>query len=213
MTTTHAYLAEAPRQPGSRIVRDVALALMNYYCRENFSRSKWLKQKPRIINWSDNVADPKAKRHLSQSIDLRALEEHLERGRLESRSFGLFPPACEWLDSLVQVGPQFHYVDPEGKAVTLQTPTSLGAGFPLVPRLDREGMTFSSFQAPLQNRIIRLRTRLLERSHDFTTDEWFDDLRSLVGECICLIDSTLHQLYFKAQYSPRPGWKFEPARL
>lgn len=214
---SHQFLALEPRPPGNRVLRDVALALANYYCGESFSRSKWLKQKPRIVKWSEDVADANGvvspRWHNSRQFDLRAIESHLEGGSFESASFDLFAPKCLWLDPEVSMGPDFHLVGSDGNAVTFQTPTPLGAAFPLIPRLDREGMTFSSFQLRIQNRIVRLWNKIIKTSGAFATEEWFDDLRSLVGECVSLIDVTLHQLYFKAKYSALSGWTFDPPRL
>jgi hypothetical protein len=216
-TPSHAYLALAPRPTGSRTLRDVALALFNQYSNESLSRNRALKQKPRSVKWWKDDVDasgaPTKIWHTSRPFDLRALETHLESGAFNAGSFGLFDPMCNWLDPAVHMGPEFHYVDPNGVAVTMQAPMNLGATFPLVPRLDREGMFLTSFQARMQRRIVRLWNKIVETSGNHFADEWFDDLRSLVAECISLIDTTLHQLYFKAQYSPLQGWTFDPDRL
>ena len=43
---------------------------------------------------------------------------------------------------------------------------------------------------------------------------WFHGLRMLLNECVTIVDITLHQLYFKAEYGPRPaGWAFDPDKL
>ena len=42
----------------------------------------------------------------------------------------------------------------------------------------------------------------------------FTHLRMLLNECVSIVDITLHQLYFKAEYGPKPaGWTFDPDRL
>src|SRR5208283_4655980 len=43
---------------------------------------------------------------------------------------------------------------------------------------------------------------------------WFHALRMLLNECVSIVDITLHQLYFKAEYGPSPvGWTFDSDRL
>src|SRR5262249_41446040 len=47
----------------------------------------------------------------------------------------------------------------------------------------------------------------------FAKVEWFQSLRTLVSECVSLIDGLLHQLYWKARCNPEPRWKFDAAKL
>ncbi|OIP36501.1 MAG: hypothetical protein AUK47_15030 [Deltaproteobacteria bacterium CG2_30_63_29] len=63
------------------------------------------------------------------------------------------------------------------------------------------------------HRIRELREALVNNSDEFSSDAWFQNLRSLAGECVSLIDVTLHQLYFKAQHDPLPGWAFDDTKL
>jgi hypothetical protein len=106
-----------------------------------------------------------------------------------------------------------HFLDESGQSCRMPIPTTLGDSFPCVPQLDREGHAFNSFQTISQNLIVSLRSKLVNNSNAYSSGEWFQDLRSLITECVSLIDMTLHQLYWKAASSPLPGWAFKPERL
>lgn len=180
---------------------------MNYYNNENFSRSKWLKAQPRQVVWENRTKK-------SVSITLALFERHLHQyGAFDYSTFGLPEPRCAWLDFDTSVGPDFHYVDPAGIPLALRVPTTLGDRFPLVPLLDREGVIYPSFQLPILGRIVKLRRQLIESSDTYQSYDWLQDLRALVSECVSLVDITLHQVYFKAQYDPLPGWSFDQDRL
>ena len=188
---------------------------MNHYCNANLSRNKWQKQPPHILPCFESKgrgAEVK-RRWNSKPITLVAFEEHLESGRFSHDAFDLYTLQCEWLDASISMGSNFHMVDKNGETLKFQTPTTLGADFPLIPRLDREGFLFSSLQLLLQNKILSSRRRLVTNSATLAADEWLDGLRSFASDCVALVDITLHQLYFKAQYAPRPGWKFDPLKL
>lgn len=62
-----------------------------------------------------------------------------------------------------------------------------------------------------------LHNRLIDNCRtvfDLDKMAWFHDLRMLLNECVAVVDITLHQLYFKAQYGPKPaGWRFDPDKL
>ncbi|NOU28836.1 MAG: hypothetical protein HOO96_13100 [Polyangiaceae bacterium] len=122
-------------------------------------------------------------------------------------------PPLDMHPGAVHISPRFHAPAEDGSALTFQVPTSLGPNFPLVPRIDREGQAFSSFQLMLQNSILSLRTALVTHSYAFESVDWFQNLRSYVSECVSLIDVTLHQLYFRAEYAPSPDWVFDPEKL
>ncbi len=209
MTEEHCFIAYEPRKPNGRIARDVAVALMNYYCTERKSRSGWLKEKgERIINCYSAKGDTGeiTKTWDSKPISVRSLDRHLASGRLDHDALALFEPICPWLDTSLDVG--FHQ---PGVALTASLP--LGRDFPIHPKIDREGYVYMSLQLVIMNHILKLRDRVVRDSHNFTTVDWFQDLRAFVCECVSLIDTTLHQLYYKAQYDPPPGWTFDEARL
>lgn len=213
----HHFLTFVPPQPNRRIVREVAVAVLNSYFNTSLTRSRWQKQPPQAINWYKEGRDANQNpvRHwsVSQPVSLRHIEERFESGKLEFDELGLYNLQCKWLDSSVHAGPQFHAVGSDGTSLKFQMPTTLGASFPLIPALDREGYAFNSFQLMMLDRIGTLRHRVVTSSNAYTSDAWFQDLRALMSECVSLTDVTLHQLYFKAEHDRLPGWRFEQARL
>ena len=93
-----------------------------------------------------------------------------------------------------------------------------GPSFPLEPCVDREGVAVSSFQNQLQFNITKFHGRLIDNCSIAVQLErmmgWFNDLRMLLNDCVTIVDITLHQLYFKAEYGPKPtGWTFDHQKL
>src|SRR5205085_6350509 len=43
--------------------------------------------------------------------------------------------------------------------------------------------------------------------------EWVNDMRMLLNDCISLVDVTLHQLYFAAEYRLKKHWHFDAEKL
>lgn len=202
-----------------RIVRELAVKLMNQYTKRTDSRTKWLKHPAVQLDWTlsrrDENQRPYEERRKSLPFSLSTFENELARfRRFDHSKFNLPDLRDGWLDATVDVAPMFHLPSADGRtALTVQATVPLGPSFPLMPRLDREGRGITSFQGILLARISSLRERLVVRSEAPHHDEWFQDLRSIIGECVSLIDATLHQLYFKAQYDPVPGWSFDRAVL
>lgn len=217
MTTSvrqHKYLGYASRRSQRRVVREIAVQLMNQYCGEQFSRTRWLKQPDRIVNCFSENAKGERREWQSRPINLRKFEHHLdENARFDWQEFGLIDPRCQWLDAVVGLAPRFPFVDASGGTVKLQSPPPLGADFPLKPALDREGHLINSMQMPLQKQILESRKQLVATSQDFDSMDWFQKLRNCISDCVSLIDVTLHQLYLKAQYDPLPGWSFDAEKL
>jgi hypothetical protein len=112
------------------------------------------------------------------------------------------------------MAPQFHAVANNGKhSLTFCAAPNLGPQFPLVPTLDREGVAYTSFQTTVVKRIAALRAQLVADSDAPECEEWFQLFRNLVSESVALIENTLHQVYFKAEYDRLPGWRFDRAAL
>ncbi|MCE9555330.1 MAG: hypothetical protein K8T91_18425 [Planctomycetes bacterium] len=115
---------------------------------------------------------------------------------------------CDWLDVSIPMA-----INSPPGAMIIQGETTLGEKFPLRPKLDREGFLSDSMQMSLLSSISELRRSLVEDSHDFSSTRWIGKLRLLFFESVSLIENTLHQLYFRAKYAPRPGWRFDQAGL
>ncbi len=147
------------------------------------------------------------------------LVDHIQANRsLTPDGLGLPPLECEWLDSRVSFAKPDAPIARDDFSEFLKFALALpfGPNFPLQPCIDREGAMFASFQTPIQQNIVTLHRRLVEESHLTTSlsNPWRNDLRMLINEAISLIDITLHQLYFMAQYRGQElGWRFEPEKL
>jgi hypothetical protein len=211
----HQFLQFEPVGQRRREVRDAAKRLVNQYVGMSLSTSKLQKLAPRPVDcWETDKKSPSGRREwTSNPIGLRLFEEHLEQGYFDHESFNLFKPECQWLDANIHIAQDLHFVDANGDVLKWRLPTQLGEKFPIVPLLDREGTAFTSFQALLLKRIVALRETVVAESANFGSEDWFQNLRAFVTECVSLIDVTLHQLYHKAEHSPLPGWSFDPSRL
>lgn len=213
----HNYLQFKKPKPRRRILRDIAVDLLNFYFHESLTRSRWLKQRPLrcgcFVISKDNNGNDVRKDWQSKPVSVASFEDQLEQGRFDHTRFNINAPRCEWLDASVDVAPGFHVVGSDGTAVRVRMPTTLGSAFPLVPTLDREGHAFNSFQLLLLKRLLDLRERVTQNSENFMGLDWFQELRSLISDAVSLIDTTLHQLYHKAKYDPLDGWTFDENRL
>lgn len=152
------------------------------------------------------------------SIQFEALVEHIRTTRsFRTDEFGLPRLESDWLDySLGIAKPDAPIVTADGEFVKLALALPFGPTFPVQPCIDREGAAYASFQVPIQRNITALHERLVSNSHLATSldNEWRNDLRMIINESVSLIDTTLHQLYFMAQYKgPERGWRFDPTRL
>lgn len=195
-------------------VRELSLQLANYYLKRNLSRSGWKRAPRRQCVWETPIKKPTGvvefERRESRPLNLFDLERHLSSGAFAPETLGLPAPMCFWLDSSIEMSPHFHAAATDGShALTFFTEPTLGKDFPIVPALDREGAVFTSFQTILLRRIHRLRQDLTERSSNPGAEPWFQDFRTVVSECVSLIDNTLHQLYLKAEFDCPPGWTFD----
>jgi hypothetical protein len=145
---------------------------------------------------------------VSKPIRIERLEEHLEAGEFSADAFGLPALLCLWLDPSLQLKLEAPLLLKEGLTTAIAG-TNFGSAFPLRPGLDREGLAISSFQNLSIRKVIEARTALVEKSGMRDLGEWFQALRQYTAEAVSWIDTTLHQLYFKAQYAPLRGWKFD----
>jgi hypothetical protein len=199
-------------QPRESVVRNLAVLLMNQYTGSSKSRSSWLRHPAVQLDW----VTKKEEKVRSAPFSIRAFERALrEEFAFDCTRFALPPPnPYSWLDGGYDVGRNFHILDRRHSGpIVINAQVPLGPSFPLVPSLDREGRAVTSFQSVLLKRIAALRQHLVTYSQSPESDEWFQLLRSVVVECVSLIDATLHQLFFKAQYDPLPGWRFDPKAL
>jgi len=214
----HRFLRFRPAIRGRPVVHQIAVSILNTYAREKRSRTKWLRAPPLRITWYQETTVPgdvgarRRVERVSKPIRVERVEEHLEAGRFDADAFGLPGLFCNWLDPSLQLKLEAPLLLKEGMTTAIAG-TNFGAAFPLRPGLDREGLAISSFQNLSIQKVIEARTALVEKSNMQDLGEWFQALRQYTSEAVSWIDTTLHQLYFKAQYAPLPGWSFDKTRM
>lgn len=212
----HSFIQREEFKNGERIVRELAVNLMNMYMGKKLGRDKWLKVPALQLKWyQTNIKSGVEQKvfRTSKPFTIRSIERLLVNRDFAHESLNLYQPKCNWLDGDVQMSRDFHTFPGHTEAITFAVPLNLGQSFPLIPKLDREGTLFNSFQSGLLTRIVDLRSRLIDESSKFGNGAWFFDFRSLLGDVVSLVDTTLHQVYFKAKYDPLPGWKFDEQRM
>ncbi|MFH2108556.1 MAG: hypothetical protein ABII93_07805 [Chrysiogenia bacterium] len=205
----HHFLALRKEKPFVVETNRLAAYIINALLGKNYSIFKWRKLKEINIEWRTNV------KKFQGTITLDKLSEHLQSKRqLLETELTLPKIECEWLDGFVS------FSKPDGPIATINydqfarftVPMDLGHRFPLNPCIDREGVVYRTLQTPLQQNIIGLYYKLVENSHlaiglDFN---WLNDFRMLLNDCVAVIDVTLYQLYFKAQFGDYPNlFKFD----
>ncbi len=205
--TQHNFLEHDSKKPLTSNVNQMAAYILNRYSGNNLSVSKYRKSGKLRISHKNDLEE--------WQVRFDDIVGHIS----ETRSFNAetfhFPPLyCDWLD-LPEIRHDIPRMKDASGTLRFQTPLPF-PNFPLVPTLDCEGMIFVSFQSPMQKNILRLHRVLVEESHRIMGHqvlEWVNDMRMLLNECISLVDVTLHQLYFAAQYKPKANWRFDPDKL
>jgi len=209
---SHQFLRFTRSSDDTVLVREISRFLLNSYFGVQRSRTAWKKQLPTVFPWHRQKHGPNGEvvgieNFQSVPLLIETVDEMLEKKRtFDFDALKLFDPMTVWLDQELHVAIDFH-------AIGIKTASSIGGTFPYEGLLDREGASFLSFQSVILRRIASVRKELVTSSEIFAKVEWFQSLRTLVSECVSLIDGLLHQLYWRAECNPQPGWKFEPAKL
>ena len=203
----HRFLKFESTNPSVSQASELAAYILNKYAGNNLSVTKYRQAKKLILTSKETL-----KKSQVRFDDI--VKRIIESSSFENDRFHCPPLFCNWLDSAELRHNVPRMKDATGELrLSLPTPFS---NFPLIPTLDCEGILFTSFQTPIQKSILRLHNILVEESHRILGDqylEWLNDLRMLLNDCISLVDITLHQLYFAAEYGLVPGWRFDPNKL
>ena len=200
--------------PLNRDLNEIAAYILNCYSNKTnkgLSYSQYRKM-PKIL-----ITDPCDPNFKPAPFRFDDLVNHIRTKRnFEPAAFNLPIQQSTWLDASPSIslnGP-VNVVDSDGPLKFLPIP--LGDSFPLRPAIDRAGVALATCQPAIQNNILVLFNKLVENSQnalELSTMEWFNDLRMLINDCVSVVDITLHQLYYKAQYDPKPSWRFDPIKL
>ncbi len=213
-TEEHLFLQRTIQKPKIAEVKRIAAYILNCYTKNEWSPKQYEKKGLMVLSWREK----EGKKQIRLRFDNVAA--HIQGDRtFEASRFGLPLPENNWLDLGVAVA------KPDGPIVASDktryapfvVPLQFGPNFAVKPCIDREGVAFSSFQAIIQANIVKLHRTLIDdcaMAIDLDGLSWFHGLRMLLNECVSIVDITLHQLYFKAEYGPRPaGWTFDPDKL
>ena len=197
------------------VISEMSYCIINYFFENYQSRNNWKKDKKLYtVGWKDK----KNKSKKSIPLNYRMISEHIRENTFFNPDFFNLPELeCYWLDNSVNISIDFHKFDSDkGSAAFIEDGTpkrQFGIDYPIVPRIDREGHIFSTFQPQLMSRIIKSRNELIENSNKALQQNWILDLRSLINDTISLLEITLNQIYIKAQYSPLQNWIFNKEKL
>ena len=194
---------------------EVASMLVNFFFKDRQSLNKWRKDnKTYNINWTDRNQI----RQVSAPINYLTMSSFIRHhGYFDAQNFNLPPIECHWLDFSLDMKINWHMHDetaPSGLTILDGvSQQQYGENYPIVPKLNREGHSFTTMQPQLLSRIVTLRSKLVENSHLALEDEWFFDLRNLINETVSIVEITLNQIYNKAEYDPLEHWQFNKDKL
>ena len=204
---SHLFLQFRRSREDKQRTREIAVALLNTYSNRTYSRGQWVKHPPFHVEWNLHRGNQLPERQQSVMLTLQLVERVLAETRTwKFEQLKLQDPHTVWLDLSIPVSINF-------QQITIRFESPIGGAFPYHPAIDREGTLYTSFQAVLLKRLATLRRELVTTSDKFADEAWVLTLRNLVTEAVALIGGMLHQLYYKAEYNPDPGWTFNRARL
>ena len=214
MNNNHQYilLSDKPRTGANT---EAGFLIIDFFFRNKQTRKKWYKDKTSYhINWTDKNNQPLT----SKPINYLEIAKYIrDNGSFNSHEYNLPDIQCFWLDFSLDYKINWHKFDhtaPEGLAVVDGIPQQqYGNNYPIVPKLIREGHSFTTLQPQLLNRIVKMRTELISKSENVLSDDWFFDLRTLINDAVSIVEITMNQIYIKAEYDPLPGWTFDKEKL
>jgi len=214
MQYSHRYIifSEGPRKGA---ISEATLLITNQMFNKTLSVKNWRKDKTLYNIHGKDIANNDI---ISNAINYLEISNFIRRnGYLDSVAFNLPVIKCFWLDTTFDAKINFHTHDNVGDEILTiadgYTKQIYGEKYPITPKLTREGHTYTTMQPQLLERIVKLRTRIIENSHEALTEDWFFDLRTLISDSISLIEITLNQIYIMAEYNPLPMWKFDKEKL
>lgn len=199
--------------PLKSLCNKIAAHVINGFGNSNFSTATLLKAKNFTLTVRDSPqGDP---RQVTMNFS-KFSEEMRKIRKIPFSEFNLPSPNSPFFDSPLSLARNFHYLMPShDEAIKIQLKTPFGPEFPITPTLDREGVAFTSFQSVLHKNIKEQFLKIIgeaERVVDISP-VWINSLRMLLNDCVSLIEITLHQLYFGAQYKYKSTWVFNAEKL
>ncbi|MGY3215469.1 hypothetical protein [Mucilaginibacter sp. HD30] len=209
----HAYIifSDTPRKGANT---EAGFLIVDQLFQNGKTRKKWYKDR---LSYNIHSTDEDGNKITSKPLNYLIIAEYIrEKGYFERIDFNLLAIECRWLDYSMDLKYDAHFVDENNETFAISDGTGeqiYGKSYPIIPKLDREGRSFTNLFPLLIRRISKNRTKLVETSRLALTTDWFLDLRTLISDTVSLIEITLNQLYLKAEYDPLPNWIFDKDRL
>lgn len=203
------YYSSAP--PDIKLCRNIAIEMMNLIAGSKHTHKYWEDSNTFEISWRD-----KKNQNRSVKTSYRLIINHLLANRTWPKQLSQI--LTSWMDSSVLITMNFQALSNEDSnlALTFKLPPSMGNNFPIVPSINREGVAFSSMQSHLQKMLLLVRKKTVEKSHlifDLGSD-WLENLISFLNTSVSVVETTLHELYYKAKYDgTNMGWQFDENKL
>jgi hypothetical protein len=211
MTERHDYLRPVLGATPNTHQRLIAAYLLNSFLAQSKSVSQWKRTRPFEVRWQSNRGPVVGR------VDFTALVGMLhDQRQVDGATFGLPPFLSPLFDSLVDVGLPQAMVGSDGGTVVMRLPMAMGASFPLVPQIDRDGFAAADMQVLVETNIVSLFHQLVRTSHDAPQPRsgWLTAFRMLVGECITSVDMLLHKVHLLAEYrGAELGWQYDAVRM
>lgn len=215
-------LVEDLRATDIHTTRELTKILIEQYTNQTQPLKKWRKVPHFRIPWTDTTSKVPVTR---QSALLRFdwLVEHITKHRGVNHSLlGLGPPELcrwNWMDAHLTYWGHYAPCNQEPGSLSVALPLALGASFPVVPAIDREGFATSSLQIHLQHGLLKARNRVILESPSFVPQVIDRErgehaqimmsgtpplaaLIEFVSLCVSVVDITLMQAYYAGFYAP-----------
>lgn len=220
-TLTHDYQSDINHKyisftkPREGAINEASFLIIDQIFREKKTRAAWKKDK-KLYNIT--TTDKSGNKKTSNPLNYIEIAKYLRNnGKFDPEKFNLPEIRCFWLDFSLNNKINWHAFDnsaPEGLAVVdASTKQQYGQRYPIVPKLVREGHSYTTLQPQLLYYITLMRNELILNSELALTDRWVFDLRTLINDAISIVEITLNQLYIKAEYDPLPSWTFDLNKL
>ena len=210
----HQYLKFSNEREKDRIPNATYWLISQYVQSTKQAHGKWKKdRKFWTVNWekdgTKNTSDP-----INYSVILNSIKKHIV---FRPAALNL-PIACEpFLDITTSLGVTEHRVLDDGRPQLHISPANstdfLGENYPIHPVLSQEGIIVNSFLNAYFNRIANYKITVVNESNNPFSFEWFFLLKDLINDAIASIEITLHLIYDKAMFDPKPSWTFNQERL
>lgn len=190
---------------GRAVTNKLAAYILNKYTRENLSVTQYKKRETITITNTSITPNQQYQFRFDRMVN------HIySTGSFNEHPFHLPPFKEYWLDNNLEM-----VLLPASPGLYTESQTHF-PNFPVRPRIEREGLMYTSFQAAIQKNISHLHETIINESNtmfNMLEPQWLNNLRMLLNESVSVIDITLHQLYFAAQYQLKPNWTFDQNRL